>query len=31
MEMDEDAPRGGSMYVKNTGIPKLELGPVKEE
>jgi len=27
--MDEDAPRGGSMYIKMTGIPKLELGPVK--
>lgn len=29
--MDEDAPRGGSMYIKKTGIPKLELGPVKED
>ena len=31
MEMDEDAPRGGSMYIKKTGIPKLELGPAKED
>lgn len=29
--MDEDAPRGGSMYIKKTGIPKLELGPIKED